>query len=346
MSRALVISGGGSKGAFAVGVLKRLLNEYPNLDFNTYVGTSTGSLIAPLAAMGKYDVLEQLYTTIKTSDVISKGNIGDKLNEHSIFDATPLWNLIEKYYNDASYDLLQQSGKKIYLATVCLQTSELVVFTNDVNAAEPKYYEIKQITSAVHFRKAVMASACQPVFMPPIKVNKNIPGEANPDFQFVDGGVREYAGVQMAIDSGATEIFTILLSSGQKVIINTEFKTIFPILQQTIDIFTEDVAKNDLIIPQQYNEALEYIDAVKKKMKRLGIDDAQVNEYFKVKGEDNPFENKVPIKLFTFRPSAPLGGGPGGLTFDSDEMKRMIAAGQKVSNDFIAGLNPADISWA
>ena len=346
MSRALVISGGGSKGAFAVGVLKRLLQEYPNLNFDTYVGTSTGSLIAPLAAMGNYDLLEELYTTIKTSDVITKGNIGDKLNEHSIFDATPLWSLIEKYYNDANYELLKQSGKKIYLATVCLQTSELVVFTNDANAAIPKYYEIKQIESAVHFRKAVMASACQPVFMPPIKVNKNLPGEANPNFQFVDGGVREYAGVQMAIDNGATEIFTILLSSGQKVIVDTEFETIFPILQQTIDIFTEDVAKNDLIIPQQYNEALEYIEAVKKKMKRLGVDAAQINEYFKVKGKDNPYEDKVPIKLFTFRPEAPLGGGPGGLTFDSNEMKKMIAAGQKVTNNFIAALNPADITWA
>ena len=346
MSRALVISGGGSKGAFAVGVLKRLLQEYPNLNFDTYVGTSTGSLIAPLAAMGNYDLLEELYTTIKTSDVITKGNIGDKLNEHSIFDATPLWSLIEKYYNDANYELLKQSGKKIYLATVCLQTSELVVFTNDANAAIPKYYEIKQIESAVHFRKAVMASACQPVFMPPIKVNKNLPGEANPNFQFVDGGVREYAGVQMAIDNGATEIFTILLSSGQKVIVDAEFETIFPILQQTIDIFTEDVAKNDLIIPQQYNEALEYIEAVKKKMKRLGVDAAQVNEYFKVKGKDNPYEDKVPIKLFTFRPEAPLGGGPGGLTFDSNEMKKMIAAGQKVTNNFIAALNPADITWA
>lgn len=232
MNRALVISGGGSKGAFAVGILKRLLNEYPNLNFDSYVGTSTGALIAPLAAMGKYDVLEQLYTTIKTSDIINKGNIGDKLNEHSIFDATPLWNLIEKYYDDASFNLLQQSGKKIYLATVCLQTSELVIFTNDVNAALPKYYELKQITSANHFRKAVMASSCQPVFMPPIMVNKNIPGEPNPNFQFVDGGVREYAGVQMAIDNGATEIFTILLSTGQKVIVDAGFKTIFPILLQ------------------------------------------------------------------------------------------------------------------
>lgn len=345
MSRALVISGGGSKGAFAVGIIKRLLKEYPNLNFDTYVGTSTGSLIVPLAAMGKYDLLEELYTSIKTSDVINKGNLGDKLSEHSVFDATPLWNLIEKYYNDDNYKLIQQSGKKIYLATVCLQTSELVVFTNDVNAAIPKYYEIKQITSATHFRKAVMASACQPVFMPPIKVNKNIPGEPNPDFQFVDGGVREYAGVQMAIDNGATEIFTILLSSGQKVIVNAEFKTIFPILQQTIDIFTEDVGKNDLIIPQQYNEALEYIEAVKKKMKRLGVDAAQINDYFKVKGKENPYEDKLPIKLYTFRPEAPLGGGPGGLTFDSDEMKRMIAAGQKVSNNFIAALNRADVTW-
>ena len=346
MSRALVISGGGSKGAFAVGVIKRLLIEYPNLNFDTYVGTSTGSLIAPLAAMGKYDLLEELYTTIKTSDVINKGNIGDKLNEHSIFDATPLWNLVEKYYNDTNYELLQQSGKKIYLATVCLQTSELVVFTNDANAAAPKYYEIRQISSATHFRKAVMASACQPVFMPPIKVNKNVPGEPNPDFQFVDGGVREYAGVQMAIDSGATEIFTILLSSAGKVIVDAEFKTIFPILQQTIDIFTEDVGKNDLIIPQQYNESLQYIDAVKKKMKRLGVAEALINDYFKVMGSDNPYEGKIPLKLFTFRPDAPLGGGPGGLTFDSDEMKRMIAAGQKVTNNFIASLNPSDISWA
>ena len=60
MNRALVISGGGSKGAFAVGVIKRLLKEYPNLAFETYVGTSTGSLIAPLAAMGAYDLLEEL----------------------------------------------------------------------------------------------------------------------------------------------------------------------------------------------------------------------------------------------------------------------------------------------
>lgn len=346
MNRALVISGGGSKGAFAVGVIKRLKKEYPNLEFDSYVGTSTGSLIVPLAAMGAYDLLEELYTTQKTENIIKKSNLGDRLNQHSVFDANPLWELIEQYYNDDNYAILQASGKKIYLTTTCLQTSELVVFTNDPNPAQPDSYEVRTLLNADHFRKAVMASACQPVFMPPIKVNKNVPGEANPNHQYVDGGVREYAGVEMAIDNGATEIFTILLSTGGKVMIETEFKTILPILQQTIDIFTEDVGKNDLIIPSQYNEALLYIDAVKKKMIRSGIDEVKVNEYFKIRGKENPYEDKLPIKFFTFRPKTPLGGGPGGLTFEPEEMKKMIAAGQKITNEFIAGLNQGDITWA
>ncbi|RYY50336.1 MAG: patatin-like phospholipase family protein [Chitinophagaceae bacterium] len=346
MSRSLVISGGGSKGAFAVGVIKRLLKEYPQLEFDSYVGTSTGSLIVPLAAMGAYDLLEELYTTQKTENIITKSNLGDRLNQHSIFDANPLWSLIEQYYNDDNYQLLQDSGKKIYLTTTCLQTSELFVFTNDPNPAQSENYEVRTLVNADHFRKAVMASACQPVFMPPIKVNKKVPGAPAPDHQFVDGGVREYAGVEMAIDNGATEVFTILLSTGQKVIVDTEFKTIFPILQQTIDIFTEDVGKNDLIIPSQYNEALVYIDAVKKKMLKAGIDAAAVKEFFRIRGKENPFEDKLPIKFFNFRPKEPLGGGPGGLTFESAEMKKMIAAGQKVTNEFIAGLQPGDVTWA
>lgn len=346
MKRALVISGGGSKGAFAVGVVKRLLREYPNLDFDMYVGTSTGSLIAPLAAMGAYDLLEELYTNIKTSDIITKGNLGDRLSQHSIFDATPLWQLIEKYFNEENYQILQASGKHLYLTTTCLQTSELVVFTNNPAPTASQHYEVRTLVNGDHFRKAVMGSACQPVFMPPIKVNLKVPGEAHPNYQFVDGGVREYAGIQMAIDNDAIEVFTILLSTGQKVLLDTEFKTIFPILQQTIDIFTEDVAKNDLIVPGQYNEALAYIDAVKKKMKKAGIEEAKINEYFKAGKDGNPFENKLPLKLYNFRPDKPLGGGPGGLSFDSDEMKRMIAAGQKVSNDFITSLSPGDITWA
>jgi len=108
----------------------------------------------------------------------------------------------------------------------------------------------------------------------------------------------------------------------------------------------EDVGKNDLIIPSQFNEALVYIDAVKKKMKRAGVDETTINEYFKIRGRENPYEEKVPIKFFTFRPKAPLGGGPGGLTFEPTEMKKMIATGKQLANEVIALIPQGDITWA
>jgi NTE family protein len=344
MKRALVISGGGSKGAFAVGVIKQLQQIFPTLSFDIYVGTSTGSLIVPLVAIDEMALLEEIYTTQKKGTIVKELRIGDRLKTDSIFDANPLWDLINKHFTDARYNELVASEKKLYVNTTCLQTEELVVFTNDAAATSKEGYTVRQIVNSDHFRRAIMASACQPVFMPTMQVNKNLPGNPEKDFQYVDGGVRQYAGVEMAIDAGATEIFTILLSAGLSELENTYYGDLFKLLQRTIDIFTTDVSKNDLIIPNQYNEALNYIDAVKRKMINDGISRDDVNRYFTI-GE-NPFDDKVPLKLFTIRPDSPLGGGPGGLNFDMAEMKGMLAKGIGSANAFRNDLRPGDITWA
>lgn len=344
MKKALVISGGGSKGAFAVGVYKHLVENFA-LDFDVLVGTSTGALIVPLAALGKTDLLEELYTTQKTENIVIKDNIGNRLNKDAIFEVTPLWDTINKYYTDAFYEELIESGKEIFLNTTCLQTEELVVFTTVQEPIPSKYYEVRRLVNAEHFRRAVLASACQPVFMTPVKVNKQVPGEPFPDHQFVDGGVREYAGVQMAIDNDAKEIFTILLASDQPAEA-PEFKTLFPILEQTISIFTADVSKNDLVIPFLYNEAITYIDAVKKKMKRAGVSNEDIENYFHIRGRENPFEDKIPLKIHIIKPSKPLGGGAGGLIFDPAEMKGMLAIGERQAQNYIASLSPGEVDWA
>jgi predicted acylesterase/phospholipase RssA len=343
MKRALVISGGGSKGAFAVGVIKQLQQIYPSLVFDIYVGTSTGSLIVPLAAINEINLLEEIYTTQSKGTIVKELRIGDRLNTDSIFDANPLWNLVNKYFTDDRYNTLQASGKKLYINTTCLQTEALTVFTNDTAATSKEGYETRQIVNSDHFRRAIMGSACQPVFMPTIQVNKDLPGNAEKDYQYVDGGVREYAGIEMAIDAGATEIFTILLSTGVNEPENKYYGDLFSLMQRTIDIFMTDVGKNDLIIPNQYNEALQYIDSVKRKMIDNGIPGNDVNRYFTIGG--NPYEGKVPLKLFTIRPDAPLGGGPGGLNFDSAEMKGMLAKGEGSAVAFSGGLGPGDVTW-
>ncbi|MDX1328574.1 MAG: patatin-like phospholipase family protein, partial [Arenibacter sp.] len=71
--RALVISGGGSKGAFAGGVAQYLM-EVEKREYDIFVGTSTGSLLIPQLALNKIDKLHEIYTNV---------------NQHAIFSLNP-----------------------------------------------------------------------------------------------------------------------------------------------------------------------------------------------------------------------------------------------------------------
>ena len=149
MKRALVISGGGSKGAYAIGVLKRLLEAYPGLNFDLYVGTSTGALIAPLAAIDEIDLLASLYTSLHTEDVVLANRVGDVLNEVGIFDVEPLRQLLLTHYDDQRYQQLSTAGKEVFLTTTCLQSGELVVFTNATDPAKSALYQTRKIESTM-----------------------------------------------------------------------------------------------------------------------------------------------------------------------------------------------------
>jgi NTE family protein len=333
--RALVISGGGCKGAFAVGVIKNLAANFPDISFDIFVGTSTGSLIAPFAALGEIDLLEQLYTTITTDNIIIKGNVITRLlAANSLFDAKPLGDLIKLHYDDKHCNQVFQSQKEVYFATTCLQTGQSVYFASK-DAPLVTDYEVIKLNNPDEFRRAVMASACQPVFMPPMEVKKG----AVPMRQYVDGGVREYAGVQLAIDAGAEEIYTILLSPEKEIPEEKTFNDAFTILTTTIDTFTTDVGVNDIRVPMLYNRALKYISSVQQKMKKAGVPQADIDNYFNIPF-GNMFTGKKPLKIYVIRPDAPLGGGAGGLNFDPTEMKGMLAKGSKTIDDFMANLPP------
>lgn len=345
MKNALVISGGGSKGAFAVGVVKDLVKRY-QLDFDVLVGTSTGALIVPLVALGELEKLEQLYTTVTSAQILVKYNIGQRLNASSVFTAGPLSDKIDALYTDDYFSRLQQSGKDIYLTTTCLQTEELVVFTTALNPATNSYYQVRKLVSPDQFRRAVLASASQPVFMPPVKVNKNVPGELFPEHQFVDGGVREYAGLGIAADTGANEIFNIILSAKNIKQDDVQQTSLFSILEKTIAVFITDVAANDIYGPLQYNRALAYIQQVKQKMKLLGVAANDIKNYFDVDGTAGAYQNKEPFKIHQIQPDNDLGGGPGGLIFNPAEMKGMVAKGQMALQLYVAQLNTGDVDWA
>ncbi len=66
--RALVISGGGSKGAFAGGVAEYLIHEQ-NCHYDLLLGTSTGSLLIPHLALGKVDKIKKIYTEVSMQSI-------------------------------------------------------------------------------------------------------------------------------------------------------------------------------------------------------------------------------------------------------------------------------------
>ena len=72
MKKALVISGGGSKGAFAGGVAEYLLKEKNNT-YDIFLGTSTGSLMVSHLALGKIDALkrDQLKSNEFRADILN-----------------------------------------------------------------------------------------------------------------------------------------------------------------------------------------------------------------------------------------------------------------------------------
>src|SRR5690606_3004204 len=209
-----------------------------------------------------------------------KGNVGQRfLTADSIFDGSPLAATISRYYTDSFYENLRSQERKVCFATVCLQTKASVYFCSHpilpVTDAETEL-----VQNADQFRRAVAASAFQPIFMSPIEVVKN----SVPLRQYVDGGVREYAGVQLAIDQGAEESFVMLHSSAVPEVVEKRYSKMTEILMRTLEIFIYDVGVNDLTVPGMFNNALAYLQQVRLNMRAAGMSEGQIDELLQVPG--------------------------------------------------------------
>ena len=68
--RALIISGGGSKGAFAGGVAQYLIQDLQK-EYDLYLGTSTGSSMVSHLALGMVEKIKEVYTSVNQNSIFS-----------------------------------------------------------------------------------------------------------------------------------------------------------------------------------------------------------------------------------------------------------------------------------
>lgn len=184
----LVLSGGGSYGAYSAGVLVGWTQSGTRPEFDVVTGVSTGAIIAVLAFLGpEYDCeLQRVYTTLESRDIFRvKKSLRALLFSESVADTAPLGREILRL---ATPELLRQvaaehaRGRRLYVGTTDLDARRQVIW--DMGAiATAGTEEARDL-----FIRVILASAAIPGFFPPVRVPVSIDGVGYEE-RHVDGGV-------------------------------------------------------------------------------------------------------------------------------------------------------------
>ncbi len=184
---ALVLSGGGSNGAFGAGYLVGWSETDTRPTFKLVTGVSTGALIAPYAFLGSdYDQqLEAMYTQVQSKDIYNLRSPFMMLKRDSLAVTDPLKNLIEIAVDDTLLQAIaieHRRGRRLFVGTTNLDAQRLVVWNMGAIAASG------HPQAAQLFREVLLASASIPVAFPPVYIEVEVDGLPY-DEMHVDGGV-------------------------------------------------------------------------------------------------------------------------------------------------------------
>ncbi len=198
---ALVLGGGGAKGAYEVGAIAAL--DELGIKAGSVFGTSVGALHAAMYAQGSMDAAAALWDNIRLSDVVSEESLAIADDVENIFDhpekllefitryaqkkgvdVSPLMDILHKLIDE---DKIRRSGVHLGIVTTRFPSLAMV----------EKRLEEMETGSLIDW---LMASAsCFPIF--PMK---QVGGD-----RYIDGGFCDNTPVEMAVRSGARDIVAI-----------------------------------------------------------------------------------------------------------------------------------------
>jgi hypothetical protein len=185
--RYLLISGGGGDGAFGAGLLVGWTAAGNRPEFQIVTGISTGAIIAPFAFLGPaYDeTLRELYTSFSSDDLVRKRNLVQLLRGDSLFDTTPMMDLLDRYLGDAQIAAIAAEGRR---------GRSLLIGTTNLDAGRPVIWDVTRIamSGAPDARQLIhdiiRASSAIPGAFPPVMFQVQVEGRRYDELH-VDGGV-------------------------------------------------------------------------------------------------------------------------------------------------------------
>lgn len=281
MKLGLALSGGGIRGIAHAGVLKAL--EENNIKIDAIGGTSSGSIIATLYAMGYSPYYIYILFKKYAKDLVNQNSIS-KVTSIGNFMANKKGNLqgfytgeeIENGFNNIA---LRKGVKKIsdikmpiVIPTVDVQDSKKYIITNKIpEKSSPNTEYINNIDIG----KAIRASSSFPVVFSPCEYNKH---------KFLDGGILDNFPTTEVKKQGVDKTITVNFKADDI----DENSNIMDIVMRTIDIMgnkisEENISNSDMVLTIQtdktglletekldecykygYRQTIEQIDKIKK----------------------------------------------------------------------------------
>ena len=255
--RALVISGGGSKGAFAGGIAQYLL-EVEKQSYDLFLGTSTGSLLLSHLALGKVETIKKAFTHVNQSSIFStnpfiinsKNGVNQiKINHFNVLknfirgrktfgESYNLRRLIEQQITIEDYDILKLSHK------------EVVVCVANLTGNRVEYKKLKECTYS-DFMDWIWISCNYVPFM--TLATKE-------DCEYADGGLGCVIPIEKAITLGASHIDAILLGTEFQMTHRAHSKNPFDALSSIFGFISDRIEVQNMhigkLVAEDYNASL------------------------------------------------------------------------------------------
>jgi NTE family protein len=253
---AVVLSGGGAKGAFQVGVLDELITNR-GVKVDLVVGVSTGALQALGVAQDDVPGLVQQWLAIKGNrDIFTEraGLLSAVLGAKALNDTKPLRRLIKNFADEAK---LQASGIQMRIGVVNLGTGEFRTIDETVPGIDNWVY----------------ASCAMPVFFDPLLTQ----AADSTREQWVDGGVRNVTPLDAALAMNPRGVLVIRASPKPHIGAVRTFPNLIKIGLRAVDILQSEVSINDTANATLINDMISARESLFKALEAQGNTGAQAS---------------------------------------------------------------------
>lgn len=243
MKNALVISGGGSKGAFAGGIAQYLIEEQKRT-YDAFYGTSTGSLLISHLAANEIEAIRRAFTQVNQKSIFSnnpfiiqkKGKISKiKINHFNVLknffrgkktfgESKNLRKLLENHISEALYERIKVSDK------------EVIVSVSNFTENRTEFKPINDFSYS-DFLDWIWISCNYVPFMSLVIKNRH---------EYADGGFGCLIAIEEAIKKGATHIDAIMLDTEVKQLNRMRSRNAFDIVLTTLDYMGDQITKDNI----------------------------------------------------------------------------------------------------